>query len=80
MTAPPSHADSVPIVTASNGQPFMPCDAVLTLLRAVAESCRNLSDDPDCDLHSAGAAIDIEADALEARAIAATTGGTHHAR
>lgn len=65
-------ANSLPIVTASNGQPFMPCDAVLALIRAIAESCRNLADDPDCDLHTAGAAIDTEADALEARAIAAT--------
>ncbi|WP_369211327.1 hypothetical protein [Streptomyces flavofungini] len=74
MTAPPSHAaDSVPIVTASSGQPFMPCDAVLALLRAIAASCRTLADDPDCDLHSAAAAIDIEADALEARAIGHTT-------
>ncbi|MFF2100955.1 hypothetical protein [Streptomyces sp. NPDC058202] len=60
-------------MTASNGQPFMPCDAVLALLRAIAESCRNLADDPDCDLHTAGAAFDAEADALEARAIAHTT-------
>jgi hypothetical protein len=60
-------------VTASNGQPFIPCDAVLALLRAIAESCRNLADDPDCTLPGAGEAIDIEADALEARAIAHTT-------
>ena len=66
-------ADRIPIVTASNGQPFAPCDAILALLRAIAASCRNLADDPDCDLHSAGAAIDIEADALEARAIGHTT-------
>ncbi|WP_437022617.1 hypothetical protein [Streptomyces sp. enrichment culture] len=60
-------------MTASNGQPFMPCDAVLALLRAIAESCRTLADDPDCDLHTAGAAVDVEADALEARAIGHTT-------
>lgn len=65
-------ADQLSIVTASSGQPFMPCDAVLALLRSIAESCRNLADDPDCDLHTAGAAIDSEADALEARAIAHT--------
>ena len=69
----PHAADKIPIVTASNGQPFMPCDAVLALLRAIAESCRNLADDPDCTLEGAGAAIDIEADALEARAIGHTT-------
>lgn len=74
MTAPLAHAaDNLPLVTASNGQPFMPCDAVLALLRAIAESCRNLADDPDCDLHTAGAAIDTEADTLESRAIAHTT-------
>lgn len=73
MTAPLAHAtDSLPIVTASNGQPFIPCDTVLALLRAIAESCRNLADDPDCDLHTAGEAIDIEADALNVRAIAHT--------
>lgn len=72
-TAPPQRAaDQLPIVTASNGQPFMPCDAVLALLRAIAASCTNLADDPDCDLHSASAAIESEADALEARAIAHT--------
>jgi hypothetical protein len=59
-------------MTASNGQPFMPCDAVLALLRAVAESCATLADDPDCDLRTASAAIESEADALETRAIAHT--------
>lgn len=73
MTAPLPHAaDSLPIVTAGDGQPYLSCEAVLALLRAIAESCRNLADDPDCDLHTAGAAIDIEADTLELRAIAAT--------
>ncbi|MGW5636445.1 hypothetical protein [Streptomyces sp. NPDC003832] len=66
-------ADQIPIVTADNGQPYVPCDAALALLRAIAESCRNFADDPDCDLHTAGAAIDVEADALEARAISHTT-------
>lgn len=69
----PHAADRLPIVTASNGQPYLPCDAVLALLRAIAESCRNLADDPDCTLPGAGQAIDAEADALEARAIALTT-------
>jgi hypothetical protein len=50
----------------------MPCEAVLALLRAIAESCRHLADDPECTLTGAGAAIDIEADTLETRAIAAT--------
>jgi hypothetical protein len=52
----------------------MPCDAVLALLRAIAESCRHLADDPECDLHTAGAAIDVEADALETLAISHTMG------
>ncbi|NED75380.1 hypothetical protein G3I51_24255 [Streptomyces sp. SID9944] len=64
------------MVTASNGQPYLACDGVLALLRAIAESCRNLADDPDHDLHTAGAAIEMEADALEARAIAHTTEAT----
>ena len=68
----PHAADRLPIVTANNGQPYIPCDAVLALLRAIAESCTNLADDPDCDLYTASAAIAIEADALEARAIAHT--------
>ncbi|GGV37020.1 hypothetical protein GCM10010293_40660 [Streptomyces griseoflavus] len=73
MTAPLPHAaDSLPIVTANDGQPYLPCEAVLILLRAIATSCRDLADDLDCDLHTAGAAIDVEADALEFRAIAAT--------
>ncbi len=69
----PHAADKMPIVTANDGQPYMPCEAVLALLRAIAKSCRNLADAPDCDLQTAGAAIDIEADALEARAIGHTT-------
>ena len=52
----PHAADRLPIVTASNGQPYLPCDAVLALLRAIAESCRNLADDPDCALPGAGEA------------------------
>lgn len=70
----PHAADQLPVLTASNGQPYMPCGAVLALLRAIAESCRHLADDPDCDLHTAGAAIDVEADALETRAISHTVG------
>ncbi|MFF0588432.1 hypothetical protein ACFYWD_20945 [Streptomyces sp. NPDC003781] len=59
-------------MTANDGQPYLSCEVVTILLRAIATSCRNLADDPDCDLHTAGAAIDIEADTLEFRAIAAT--------
>lgn len=60
----PHAADKIPIVTARNGQPFMPCDAVLALLRAIAETCRTLANDPDCTLAGAGAAIDVEARAI----------------
>ncbi|GAA2219527.1 hypothetical protein GCM10010400_76530 [Streptomyces aculeolatus] len=71
--APVRHAsDSIPIVTAVDGQPIMRVDAAVALLRAIAESHRNLADDPDCDLRTAAAAIDLEADALEVRAIGYT--------
>ncbi|MGK3107982.1 hypothetical protein [Streptomyces sp. WAC05858] len=66
---------SLPIVTATDGQPYVGCDAVIAFLRAIAESCRNLADEPGCGLDSAAAAVDYEADALECRAIAHTTGG-----
>ncbi|MFE9382343.1 hypothetical protein ACFYMO_03765 [Streptomyces sp. NPDC007025] len=66
-------SNRMPIVTATNGQPYIAACNVLALLRAVADSCRNLADDPDCDLDTAAAAIDLEADALEVRAIHHTT-------
>ncbi|WP_030670567.1 hypothetical protein [Streptomyces rimosus] len=59
----------LPIVTGTDGQPYLGCDAVVALLRAIAASCRTLADDPECDLDSAAAVIDYEADALECRAI-----------
>ncbi|MBI0293316.1 hypothetical protein JBE04_02075 [Streptomyces sp. PRKS01-29] len=67
---------SLPIVTARDGQPYLGCDAVVAFLRAIAESCRTLADEAECGLDSAAAAIDYEADALECRAIAHTTGAT----
>lgn len=66
---------NLPIVTAADGQPYLGCDAVIVFLRAIADSCRNLANEPDCDLDNAAAAIDYEADNLECRAIAHTTGG-----
>lgn len=63
----------LPIVTDRAGRPYIPCDAVALLLRAMADSCRTLADDTDCDLHSAAAAIDLEADNLDCRAIEHTT-------
>ncbi|MGW4075996.1 hypothetical protein ACWELB_21205 [Streptomyces asiaticus] len=64
---------SLPIVIATDGQPYLGCDAVIAFLRAIADSCRNLADNPECGLDTAAAAIDYEADALECRAIAHTT-------
>ncbi|GAA2929588.1 hypothetical protein [Streptomyces enissocaesilis] len=69
----PPASNQLPIVTGTDGQAYIPADAVAAFLRAVAESCRNLADDPDCNLRTAGAAIDLEADALDCRAILRTT-------
>jgi hypothetical protein len=70
---PAEHATSqLPIVTATDGHAYIGADAVVVLLRAIAESCRCLADDPDCDLHTAAAAIDLEADNLDCRAIERT--------
>jgi hypothetical protein len=65
----PHAADQLPIVTSTDGHPYIGVDAVVALLRAIAESCRNLADEPDCDLYAASAAIDLEADNLDCRAI-----------
>jgi hypothetical protein len=66
---------SIPIVTGTDGQPYMGCDAVVALLRAVAEACRgNVHDDADAG--DFAAAVDIEADALAVRAIAHTSNET----
>lgn len=70
---PPHAADMIPIVTGSDGQPYMSCEAAIALLRAIAGSHRELAHDPDCDLRTAAAAIDLEADALEAWAIGHTS-------
>lgn len=69
---PQPASTALPIVTSTDGHAYLGCDAVVALLRAIAESCRNLADDPDCDLRTAAAAIDVEADALDCRAIAYT--------
>ncbi|MCX5176748.1 hypothetical protein [Streptomyces virginiae] len=66
-------SNGIPIVTGSDGQPYIGCDAAIALLRAIAEAQRTNADDPDIDVHVMSAAIDIEADALEVRAIAHTT-------
>ncbi|MFD8545682.1 hypothetical protein [Streptomyces sp. NPDC059649] len=62
----------IPIVTGRDGQPYMGCDAVVVLLRAVAEACRTNAHDI-ADARDFAAAVDIEADALAVRAIAHTT-------
>lgn len=74
MTTPPlPHAtDQLPIVTSTDGMAFVGVDAVVALLRAIAESCDNLAGDPDCDLRTAAAAIEREADNLDCRAIERT--------
>ncbi|MFJ4974176.1 hypothetical protein ACIP6X_02295 [Streptomyces coeruleorubidus] len=66
-------ADKLPVYSGSDGRAYLACDDAVALLRAIAETCRNLADDPDCDLHGAGTAIDTEADALACRAIEHTT-------
>jgi hypothetical protein len=65
------HASSrLPIVTSTDGNAYLGVDAVVALLRAIAETCRNLADDPEAgDLRVAGAAIDLEADNLDCRGI-----------
>lgn len=65
-------ADRLPVYSGSDGRAYLACDDVVALMRAIAATCRNLADDPDCDLHGAAAAVDIEADALACRAIAHT--------
>lgn len=67
--------NQIPIVTDTDGTTYIPAVAVIALLRGIASPCTNLADDPDCDLHSAAAAIEIEADVLEVRAIMQTRAG-----
>lgn len=64
---------SMPIVTGADGHAYVGCDAVVNLLRAIASAARDGADDPDCNLNVMAAAVDIQADALDCRAIAHTT-------
>ncbi|KUL59652.1 hypothetical protein ADL32_18960 [Streptomyces albidoflavus] len=48
----------IPLVRGSDGHAYIPADLVVDLLRAIASAHRNFADDPDCDLHTAAAAID----------------------
>lgn len=59
----------IPILTGSDGQPYIGCDSAIAILRAIAEVANRLDDDPQI----LAAAIHIDADNLQARAIAATT-------
>ncbi|GHH58392.1 hypothetical protein [Streptomyces candidus] len=54
----------IPLRPGSDGRPYIEAELVVDLLRAMARTHRNLADDPDCDLLTAAAAIDQEADAL----------------
>lgn len=62
---------SIPIATGADGQPYIGCDAAVAMLRSIAAVTETLGlDDEPSDL---AAAIRIEADALECRAIAHTS-------
>lgn len=61
--------NKIPIRTDRSGRAWIQASAVTQLLRAIANGCRDYADNPACDLHSAAAAIEIEADAIECRAI-----------
>ncbi|MBB4984989.1 hypothetical protein [Streptomyces nymphaeiformis] len=60
----------IPMVTADDGRAYISADNVVALLRAIAETHRDLADHPDCDLRDGAASIDREADAISCRAIA----------
>jgi hypothetical protein len=64
--------NQIPLLTGTDGQVYIPADVVVALLRGIASSCTNLADDPECTLRGAAAAIDLEADAIECRAIIQT--------
>ncbi|MFI1928318.1 hypothetical protein [Streptomyces sp. NPDC020377] len=62
----------LPIVTSTDGHAYLGADAVVELLRAIAESCRVLAADPDYGLDAVAVAIEMEADNLDCRAIERT--------
>ena len=74
MTGQPAKrvGNLIPMAAGSDGRAWIPADAVVQLLRAIAEGHRSLADHPDCDLRNGADAIDTEADALECRAIMQT--------
>lgn len=65
-------AGRIPLATGSDGRAYISSDDAVQLLRAIAASCRQFAGDPDCDLRTAAAAIDLNADALTVRAISHT--------
>lgn len=62
----------LPIATSTDGHAYLGADAVVELLRAIAESCRMLADDPNYSLDAVAIAIEMEADNLACRAIERT--------
>ncbi|SES03907.1 hypothetical protein [Streptomyces qinglanensis] len=65
-----SHMD---IVLNEQGETFLPTWAVVDLLRSVAIVMRGNEDDPDVSIGMFARILDRNADALEVRAIEATT-------
>lgn len=63
----------IPMVRADDGRAYISADNVVALLRAVADTHRDLAEHPDCDLRNGAHAIDIEADAIACRAIVILT-------
>ncbi|GAA2484909.1 hypothetical protein GCM10010406_21450 [Streptomyces thermolineatus] len=64
----------IPITTGPYGQPYLPARHVVNLIAAVAVACRAL--DPDHlrrDSRALAAVLELEADAIDCRAAAATT-------
>ncbi|MEV4738638.1 hypothetical protein [Streptomyces sp. NPDC049555] len=72
MTAFDPHHQPValrlPLAPGTDGHTYMGCDAVSALLRAIADACRNLADEADPEMIAR--VIDLEADALDCRALA----------
>ncbi|GGP55927.1 hypothetical protein [Streptomyces abikoensis] len=60
----------LPLAPGTDGHAYMGCDAVSALLRAIATTCRTLADEIDPEMIAR--VIDLEADALDCRAVALT--------
>lgn len=63
---------SIPIITGTDGQPYIAAGAVVALLRALAEACVKIVHTGEIAAHYAEA-MRTEADALDVQAIAHTT-------